>query len=134
MAEKFLDIKMLGEKELQARLKKIEIKMQRKIVKGAMKKAARPVLALAKILVPVKTGRLRDSLRIRQWTGKGGVFGTAIETGTRRDLGIPGWEKHFYPVVVEYKHQSFLRRAIDDDRELIVSIIAREIRAGIESL
>jgi pilus assembly protein TadC len=134
MAEKFLDIKMLGEKELQARLKKIELKMQRKIVKGAMMKAARPVLALAKILVPVKTGRLRDSLRIRTLTGVRGAIGAKVETGTRQQLGIPADAKYFYPVVVEYKHQSFLRRAVDDDRELIMSIIAREIRAGIESL
>src|SRR3990172_6499931 len=126
MADKFLDIKMLGEKELQARLKKIEIKMQRKIVKGAMMKAARLVL--------VKTGRLRDSLRIRTLTGVRGAVGAKVETGTRQQLGIPHDEKYFYPAVVEYKHQSFLRRAVDDDRELIMSIIAREIRAGIESL
>lgn len=132
MADKFLDVSILGERELQKKLQRVEIAMQRRIVKKAMLEGAEIVLRLARLFVPVRTGKLRDSLRKRALTGVRGAVGARVETGTRDKLGIAKDDPFFYPAIVEYKHQSYLRRAVDEDPETVKRVIARHIRAGIE--
>ena len=56
-------IQLLGGKELDRQLKALDKKMGKKIVRSAVRKAAKPVLATVKSLVPVKSGRLKKSLK-----------------------------------------------------------------------
>ena len=127
----FIDISMIGDKKTQKAFKKMEIKMQGKVFRKAVRDAAEPVLALAKMYTPVDTGKTRDSLKIRAGTGKRGTIGVRIQTGTRKELGIAPDEKFFYPAVVEYNHQSYLRRAIDNDPGSVRNHVARVIKASI---
>lgn len=127
----FIDISLLGDKKLEKSFKKIELKLQKKIFKAAVKDAAKPILALAKSYVPVDTGKLKDSIKLKAGTGKRGTIGVRIETGTRAQLGISADDKFFYPTVVEYKHKSYLRRAIDSDPDGVRRAIARNIKAAI---
>lgn len=60
----------LGSKELEAAMADLSKNIQRRVVAKALKKGAEIVLKRARELVPVETGRLRDSLRIRQRRGK----------------------------------------------------------------
>lgn len=138
MADKFLDISFLGDKELSRKLARLELKVQRKIVKDAMRAAAEPVLQAAKALAPVLTGKMRDSLRIRVLAGRHmasgklrGIAGAVVETGKRSQLGIAEDDPYFYPAVVEYRHKSFLRAGLDQARGQAFATAAREIRAGI---
>ena len=128
-----VDISVLGDKELSKSLGRLEMKMQKSIVRKALRKAARPVLDSAKSLVPVMTGKLKDSLRIRTLKSRRGTVNVIVETGKRSELGISPNDKYFYPVVVEYKHKSFMRAAIDARRTDAYEIAKREIRAGIEA-
>lgn len=54
--------KLEGAKELQRRLFKLDDKIQNKILKGAVRKAARPVVKDARKRVPKDSGLLRDSI------------------------------------------------------------------------
>lgn len=129
----FVDISMLGDKKLAKKLKKIDIKMQKKIVKGAIKDAAQPILVLAKAYAPVDSGKLKNSLKLKMGAkqSKRGSIGVRIETGTREQLGIDADDKYFYPAVLEFKVKSFLRRAIDKNPDGVRRDIGRNIRAAL---
>lgn len=114
-SDKFIDIELLGDKALAKRFRRLEYRAQARIFRPAVREACRPLLALARILVPVRTGNLKKSLKLRVASGIRNAVGMRLETGTREDLGIDKDDKYFYPTVVEYKQQSYLRAAIDDD-------------------
>lgn len=130
MAKEF-DIRMLGDREIERAFRRIELKMQRKLIQQAAMKAAEPVLAAAKSRAPVLTGKMRDSLHIAKLKGVRGAAGAVIQTGTRADLGVPSDAEYFYPAVIEYKHAPFMRPAIDENPVRILQIMAAEIRAGL---
>jgi HK97 gp10 family phage protein len=133
---KMVDISILGEKALQRKLKRLAGPAQRKIVMKALREGGRPVLAAAKARVPVATGRLRKSLRLRKRRTSGSFFGMEVRTGTREELGISPDSKGYYPMSVEFGHagvaaRPFLRPAMDGQRSKALRIIGREIAAGI---
>ena len=132
----FIDISFVGGWELQQKLKRLEIQLQRKIVRGAMRKAMKPVLASAKSFVAVDQGWLKSSLHIKSRTRKGRTK-VYVATGTREDLGIPSDAKGYYPAVLEYgtrtrAPQSYLRRAMAQHKTDVISNMRSDIGAGIE--
>jgi len=137
MPKPFIDISMLGDKELVRAFGKMEQKVQRKLARSAMFKAADVALKAAQAMVPVDTGALRDSLHKRTGIGRRGLIGARIETGTRDELAAAtgrkdiAESKHYYPAVVEYRQKPFLRPAIDENEAQIVGIFARELRAAV---
>lgn len=134
----FIDIKFLGERKLQQKLRKLDIKLQRKIVRGAMRKAMRPVLTAARNKVPYDKGWLKGSLHIKSRTKKG-ITRIYVATGTREKLGIGPDVKGFYPAVLEYGTRAnrgiaspYLRPAISENKEYVLSLMRRGIANGIE--
>ena len=74
-----VDISVLGNKQLQKQLKLLEGNMQKKIVRQALRAAAKPVLASAKAKCPVgKTGRLKKSLKLRAMKQRGCLGGIRV--------------------------------------------------------
>lgn len=65
MAKKGVDLVLLGVPELHRALKDFDKAVHKKVIRYAVRQAAKPVLDEARRLVPVKTGALRKSLRIR---------------------------------------------------------------------
>lgn len=133
-----VDISVLGDKEVQRHLERINIAMQKKIVKGALRKAAKPVLATARVLCHELSGKLKRSLKIKAMRQRRGRFGTLISTGTREQLGIPADEKYFYPAAVEYGHDnvpahSYLREAVDRNSAQTFATIASEVESGLRA-
>lgn len=131
-----IDIRLLGAKDLQRKLNRLELKTGKKIVRRALRKGGRPVLATAIAGCPVKTGRLKKSLVLKARKPHRGYFGVEVRTGTREELGIAPDDKSFYPASVEYGHGNvpahpYLRPAMDANRERAKGIITRHIRAGI---
>ena len=84
---------------LAADLAKLPAEVQRKMLAPAMKDAAAPMLARAKELCPVRTGRLRDSLHLSVRKTKFGV-NAFIEIGPGHFRG-----KTFYGPMVEFGHK-----------------------------
>ena len=136
---KFVSIEVLGDKALQRKLKALPIALERKIVRKALRAAAKPVLATAKAMVPVESGKLQKGLKLRALTKqKRGQFGVQVRTPTRDELGLPYAERYYYPAHLELGHgnvagRPFLRNALDSNRTTSTAIAAREIRAGIEA-
>jgi HK97 gp10 family phage protein len=58
------EINVTGLSELQRFLDQLPAKMEANVMRGALRAGMKPVLAQAKANVPVKTGNLRDTLRI----------------------------------------------------------------------
>lgn len=132
----YIDISFLGDAELQRKLKRIALQAQRKVVRAALRKSMRQVKERAQALVPVDSGRLRDSIHQKSRT-KRGISRAFVATGTRQELGIPSDAKGFYPAVIEYgtrtrSPQSYLRRALQEKRSAVLSKAASDIGAGIE--
>lgn len=147
MARPFLDIGFFGDAELQRNLNKFTEKLQKKIAKKALKKGAEVILHRARALVPVDTGALAGSLKIRAFTSgyktrRGAdLIGVVIEPGTRKELGIAPDDPYYYPAVLEYGGQHgeyrrpmpFLRPAFDSGKAEADRVIAAEIRRGVET-
>ena len=129
---KSIDIRVLGDQALERKLKRLVPKLQKKILRKAMRKAIRPVLAAAKEKVPVDTGALRDSLKIRAIKPRRGRFGVGVVTG--KDL-FKG--DQFYGAFVELgtKKQParpFLRPALKENEEGAKRTLRREIGTELE--
>ncbi len=134
------DISVLGDKELQAKLLKMEKRVGAKIMKQSLKSAMEPVKNLAKIRAPQKSGRLRKSIRIGTKSNRRGVS-ALLRTGTRKQLKIPADAKYYYPAAIEYgaagRHlpeRSFLRSSLHDRKGQVIGSVARHIRNNLESV
>ncbi len=103
MATRLVDISVLGDKELQRALNKLEKNTNRRIVRAALKKQAQSVAVGAAMKTPVDTGRLRESIAVAAATGLGrGQFGVTVRTGTRKELKIDTKDDYYYPAAVEF--------------------------------
>ena len=82
-------INIKGMAELSKLLKELPEKVQRNVVRSALRAGAKPILEEAKANAPVDSGALRDSLEIAT-SGKGGVPTATVRT------------KLFYARFIEY--------------------------------
>ena len=92
------DIAISGLKELDAALQDLPAKIEKNVLRGAMRAGAKVMLDAARQQVPVKTGALRDSLTLKSGYQRGRVTGTVragnskayyahmVELGTARHL------------------------------------------------
>lgn len=136
MAERFINIELLGEPELQRKLDALDRKVQRKVVRKAIREGAKPVLAAAKAKVPVDTGALKAGLKLRALKRSRTGFGVYIRTPTRAELDIPDDDESYYPAVVEYgaefsPPQPYMRPAMDENRDRATAKITEVLRTGI---
>lgn len=136
--KKFVDISVLGDEELAARLHSVGVKVQRRIVAGALKRAASVVLRGARQLAPVDTGRLQKSLKIKPLLVRRGssIFGVRVVTGTRSELRINPEDRYYYPAVLEYGSATvrpfrFMRNAADQHKPAFRAAARKALRDGI---
>jgi len=132
----FVDITLLGAPELQAQFKLLPLKVQKKLLRQGMRKSGKLVRDEARRLVPVDSGALKKSLKVRAAPGKRGSFGIRIMTGERSELGIDPDASGYYPASVEFGSrtqpaQPYLRAAADAKREEVFSIMRAAVRDGI---
>jgi HK97 gp10 family phage protein len=133
----FIDISVVGDRELQRKLRRLEVKLQKKIVRNAINRAILPVRDKAKSLVPVDSGLLKRSIK-RKTGVKKGIARARIVTGTRIQLGIPVDAKGYYPAAIEYgvpsqgkSANSFMRAAISALRTHVLQKTGDYIDEGI---
>lgn len=110
-----INIDVTGAKEFKAAMKQFDSAMQRQVHERLSKWAAE-VKASARQQVPVKTGRLRDSIyaKISEWVAEVGAeasYAVFVELGTRYMRARP----FLYPAVQEYlpKLETIICEAID---------------------
>ena len=129
----FLDISLIGDKELATRMINLPLKLAKKAFRKAAREAARPILASAKqnlatLMAASKysTGRLQKSLRIKALKRSRKSFGVMIGTGTAGKT-FAGEAAYGFHVETGTKHteaKPFLRPALEANRANSVGIIA----------
>lgn len=135
-----IDISILGDKELAAKLNALPLAVQRKIVRKAMRPAAKPVLASVKAATPVDRGVLRRKLKLRALRRSRRVQGLMIPLPTRDELGITDGARGYYPTALEYgwrdrggSHHppiSYIRKPVNRRTKLYL----RQVGIGISAL
>jgi HK97 gp10 family phage protein len=134
-------MQLMGDVTLLKRLHDLPVKVQKKIGRRAIAKAARKLVKAAKARVPMRSGQLKKSIGYRPRTYKSNVvaivgprkgFATTVD-GKRHDpakiahlveLGHGG------PYAAEAK--PFLRPAMDSTTQSNLQLIGAELASGIE--
>jgi len=136
---KFISISMLGAPELQKKLRALPITTQKKVVRKATRDAAKAIARPAKAKAPRgSTGRLKQNIRVRAMKRSRRRVGHIISTGTRQQMGIAADpKKYYYPAGqelgnVKTRERRFLKDALAQEQDRVMSQLKRDIAAGIE--
>lgn len=147
MAQPVVDISMLGDKALVKALSKFEPRIQKKVVRGALRKST---TRLKRHLITNFSGRIvgrgpepehwreaQKATRNRMIKASRHRIGAAIPMPTRELLGIDPKDKYYYPYAVEYGHPRAaakmpIRLAADEHKTEEYALIGRGIGIGIE--
>lgn len=120
------EIKTKGLAELQKMLNTLPAKMEKNILRGAMRAGAKPVLAAAKQGAAVASGELRDSLRITDGVKKGNrsqVYAavTTAKKVKRGQVDAAGASDAFYAKFVEFGTDPHLIKVEDNEKPRYVT-------------
>jgi len=137
-----IDISLLGDKALTRKLNKLPNRVQKKVVRQSMRKAAKPLLtsikhAIGEIRVTGEhTDRLRRGMKIKSVKRSRSRLGVEIITPRRQELDIADSDKSYWPANIELgtrnaPPQKFIRDTVDSNRTQTMGIIRREIASGI---
>lgn len=128
-------IKIRGGEELAAALEALGPAMEKKILRSAMREAAKPILDDAKRRAPVLTGQLRKSLKIRaiKRNNKGQV-GVVISTAKGFFKG-----DEFYGAFHEFGTKKmparpFIRPAFEANKAQSIRIVGEAVKIGLEDI
>lgn len=126
-----IDIRVFGDKELQRKLKALPLILQKKILRSAMRAGGKIVLDSAKQRVPVDTGALQASLKLRAMKRSKNVLGVQILTGKGFFVG-----KQFYGAFLELgthklPARPYLRPALEENRTSVLGLMQQEIASRI---
>lgn len=119
--------KVEGLRELDRALADIPRAYAQNILRKAWATAAQPLLADIKANAPVKTGALRDSIKVERMGGEG-----AGEV--KMQVGVFGeFHGHFQEFgTVRQRARPFVRPALDRHAKAVVEAFRREVAASIE--
>lgn len=92
-----LDVKVMGLAELELALNQLPDKLAKNVARAALRAGAKPILEEARRLVPVRSGKLRDTLRITT-SMKGGTPRAFIKAGPG---GTKKFKKIYYAHMIE---------------------------------
>ena len=127
-------IKLQGFKEMERLLDKLPGRLDRRVIRGALTKTAKPLVKAVKAKVPVFTGNLKKSIGAFSLKhGKGRNRSTvAIAVGARTSGKFKGYHAHLVEFgTVKMKARPFLRPAFDRHKGRWFRAVGREIWNGI---
>lgn len=115
------DIQIRGAAELQRALTELPAKLEKNILRGALRAGAKVLEQEAKALTPVDDGKLRASVRVSAGAKKNGVVYAHVKAGDRKKGGA------WYAALVEFGTRPHIIRA---DRAKGGRAAARSIRTA----
>ena len=149
---KFIDISIVGNREIIKKFKKFEFKIQKKTITKSFRKIAKKIKKAVKPKIPVGTEpkfgkkRLFKTLKIRALKRSRVRTGLRIITGVRKDLRIKkSKKKYYYPAAVEwgFKHvrsgkrirgKKFMSKTFGDRKERYMNMLIADIKEEIRKL
>lgn len=118
-----LEVNVTGLKELDAALGTLPEKMQRNVLRAALRAGAKEIADEAKRLAPVKSGRLRDSIRVTSRIRYGTPTATVVAGGRGKGKNKGAWYAHF----IEYGTAAHVVKAPDGGFLNFLGIRVREV-------
>lgn len=119
-----LTAKISGVEELSRKLDRIAASVDGRKQGEALREAAEPILARMQQLVPVRTGRLRESLAIVM-----GEDGLTVNIGP---AGGAAWRAHFVELgTVNMPAVPFIRSAFDAEKDRVPKKVGAQMRSSI---
>ncbi len=129
-----------GIRDIDRRLKLLPLKVQKKVMRPAMRDGLKMVAAEVRMQAPVDTGLTESAVQVRALKQK---RRDAVALEVRISGKVPGLIKHgtqqavFYPAVVEYGREGvppnpFMRRAYEAKGEPARQLTIQRIREGVE--
>jgi len=142
------DIRVLGDKKLSKAMRKLPDKVERKVLRKAMRTAFKTTLARAKAKVPVRSGALRRSLKLRARRGGRRRIAFAIFAGGNEQLGVPaktksGRPRGYYPAAIEFgwnaghramPERPWMRAALKESEAQVIEKLKRELWSGLQKI
>jgi HK97 gp10 family phage protein len=142
------DIRVLGDKNLTKAMRKLPDKVERKVLRKAMRTAFKTTLDRAKARVPVGSGALKRSLKLRARRGGRNRIAFAIFSGGKDVLGVPaktksGRPRGYYPAAIEFgwnagsrpvPERPWMRAALKESEAQVLQKLRRELWTGIQKL
>jgi hypothetical protein len=110
-------------------------RLQKKVIRQAMRRGLKVLKAETEAQAPVDTGETRRNVKVRAVKSrKRGSISLevrikavdALKKTTREGKEV------FYPAVVEYKHDPFMKRSFDAKGNLARDVTIQELRIGID--
>lgn len=132
-----------GIKGLDKALKALPAKIEKKVLRQAMRKGVKPIQAAAKANVPVRSGTLKKAIKVRAMKRKKDRLGVLVIVGQGDFKG-----ETFYGAMIEYGHfagkrgtpdrkfveaKPFMRPAFETNKEAVGKETVRLIREGVEN-
>lgn len=116
------------------RLKELEPKVAKKVLRQALRAGAKIIQTRAKANAPVLTGQTKKAIKIRAGKRSRGSVGVNVSIGARDYVG-----DQFYAAFHEYgtskmQARPFMRPAYDSEKEKAAEVIQRKILEGIEAV
>jgi HK97 gp10 family phage protein len=122
-----------GVKEIDAKLKTLEQRVQKKVLRQAMRSGMKLVLADAKSRVPVLSGLTKQNLKLRAMKRSRSKQGLLVQVKSAEGLTktTKAGQKFFYPAVVEFMPgHAFMRPAFDSKGPQARDTTMRELLDG----
>jgi HK97 gp10 family phage protein len=152
MAGEYFEAKLLGAEDLNRALRELTADLKKKVLRGALRDAARPIARQARSLAPVLKdqhpyrlpGTLARSIVVRNskvQNGQGGEIGVYVSVRKRAKLGGKASARNpfdpFYWRFLEFgtrkmRARRFMLPAFEAQREQALAIVQARIRARIE--
>jgi HK97 gp10 family phage protein len=125
-----LKVSIKGSKEIIKKLDSLEKKIATKIVRTAIREAAKPILKEAKANIPSDSGNLKKNTKIRTMKRKKGRIGLIVQSSSTDPQG-------YYGSFVEYgtkyqKAQDNIKKAYDKLKDKTAKQLEEAILKGIE--
>jgi hypothetical protein len=124
-----------GIKDIDRKLRTLEPRIQKKVVRSSMRKGLKLIAAEVKSQVPVLSGLTKSAVKTRAVKKR---RRGSIELEVLVDGKVPGLIKPsakgpvFYPAIVEYKMDPFMRRSFTAKGEAARQVTLESLRNGIE--
>jgi HK97 gp10 family phage protein len=124
-----------GIPQIDRKLKRLPIRIQKKVVRQSIRKSLKVMQAEVVANAPVYTGVTKQNVKVRAVkTRKRGSIELEVKVAGDDKLYKvqANGTKVFYPAIVEYKKNAFMRRSFDTKGEAVRNLAIQLMKVGVE--
>lgn len=125
-----------GDRDLQRKLDKLPARLRKRVIRKALREAAKQVQADARAFAPKDSGLLRRQIRVKTNRDRGSRQSAEVYIAWK---GVPEFADGFYPAYVEYgvdgkfEGDEYMQKAFELNKDRAEGQITSEIVSGLKS-